>query len=97
MHQDSGRAPPVKKSGTHFVALNVTTNGITSMASLSRTQLETLAEGLLQLQVRLNELTIRLYKAAGREVEMFQTQRPDLSEPTIVMSEEIQTEERSLV
>jgi hypothetical protein len=57
------------------------------MAPLSRTQLETLAEGLLLLQVRLNELTIRLYKAAGREVEMFQSQRPDLAESIVVPTE----------
>lgn len=70
------------------------------MRKLSRTQLETLAEGLLQWQVRLNDLTIRLYRAVDKEAELFQCQwhKTDHEEELpVVMSEEIETVERSLV
>lgn len=54
------------------------------MVSLSNKQVETLAEGLLHLQVRLNNLTIRLYRAANAVEKLYTTQQ----RPKVENSEE---------
>jgi hypothetical protein len=59
------------------VVLSIITNEHIAMDLHLNNQVETLFEGLLLLQVRLNNLTIRLYKSVGLEEKLYTAQHTD--------------------